>query len=158
MTTPSSSQSSSPQPFARIAIGVDFSGSADHALQLARARFPGAERLLVHVVDLAASALPDVSGAGLIPITSTPRLIQELSDIDKRRLDGITQPGESQQLVTGDPAVGLIEAARAWNADLIVVGTHHQGAIEHFFSGSVAESVVKRSPLPVLVIRSDARR
>jgi nucleotide-binding universal stress UspA family protein len=142
----------------RVAIGVDFSGSADNALHLARARFPQAERLLVHVVDIATAALPDVSGAGLIPITSTPRLIQELSDIDKRRLDGLTQVGESQQLVTGDPAVGLVEAAQAWNADLIVVGTHHQGALEHFFAGSVAESVVKRSPLPVLVIRTDHPR
>lgn len=140
--------------FARVAIGIDFAGSSQAALQLARSRFPDAERLLIHVVDARASAVPDLSGAGMVPITSSPDLIATLSAVDKTRLDKLTQVGESQELVVGDPASALVEAAEAWGADVLVVGTHNQGAFEHFFVGSVAEQVVKKARIPVLVIKA----
>ena len=47
-------------------------------------------------------------------------------------------------------------AVRDSGADLIVVGTHSRGAIEHFFVGSSAEKLVARSPLPVLTVRLPA--
>jgi len=140
-------------PFARVAIGIDFSESSAGALELARSRFPGAERLLIHVVDARVAAMPDISGAGLVPMTSSPELLTTLSQVDHSRLDKLTEVGESQQLVTGDPAAALVEAAQSWNADLIVVGSHNQGTIEHFFVGSVAEQVVKRAQVPVLVVK-----
>ncbi len=143
MTTPRVLRS--PEPFGRVAIGIDFSESASGALALARARFPDAERLLLHVVDARAAALPDISGAGMVPMTSSPDLISTLTQVDKARLDEITEVGESQEIVTGDPASALVEAAQAWGAEMIVVGSHQQGAIEHFFVGSVAEQVLKKS-------------
>ncbi|WP_161882761.1 universal stress protein [Deinococcus alpinitundrae] len=144
--------------FARVAIGIDFSESSAGALELARTRFPGAERLLVHVVDARVAAMPDISGAGLVPMTSSPDLLDTLAKVDHSRLDQLTEVGESQQLVTGDPAAALTEAAQAWNADLIVVGSHNQGTIEHFFVGSVAEQVVKRAQVPVLVVKRGSQR
>lgn len=145
-------------PFARVAIGIDFSESSAGALELARQRFAGAERLLIHVVDAHIAAVPDISGAGLVPMTSSPGLINTLTQVDHSRLDQLTEVGESQQLVTGDPAAALVEAAQAWNADLIVVGSHNQGAVEHFFVGSVAEQVVKRAQVPVLVVKRGHQR
>ena len=97
--------------------------------------------------------MPDISGAGLVPMTSSPDLLNTLAQVDHSRLDELTEVGESQQLVTGDPAAALVEAAQGWNADLIVVGSHNQGTIEHFFVGSVAEQVVKRAQVPVLVVK-----
>ncbi|AWN22968.1 universal stress protein [Deinococcus irradiatisoli] len=151
MTTPRVLRSN--QPFSRVAIGIDFSASARDALALARARFPEAERLLIHVVDARAAAVPDISGAGMVPVTSSPELINTLTRVDKHRLDDLTEVGESQETVTGDPASALVEAAEQWGADLIVVGSHQQGAIEHFFVGSVAEQVLKKARVPVLVVK-----
>ncbi|AZI42034.1 universal stress protein [Deinococcus psychrotolerans] len=153
MTTPMPASTPTPQPFARVAIGIDFSASSDGALLLARSRFPGAERLLIHVVDVRAAATPDISGAGLVPMMASPDLINTLTQVDKSRLDKLTEVGESHEIVSGDPASALVEAAQAWGADLIVVGSHQQGTIEHFFVGSVAEQVLKKSRLPVLVIK-----
>ena len=150
---PASAAARAEAPFARVAIGIDFSESSVGALELARTRFPGAERLLIHVVDARVAAMPDISGAGLVPMTSSPELLTTLSQVDHSRLDKLTEVGESQQLVTGDPAAALVEAAQSWNADLIVVGSHNQGTIEHFFVGSVAEQVVKRAQVPVLVVK-----
>jgi nucleotide-binding universal stress UspA family protein len=43
--------------------------------------------------------------------------------------------------------------AKAWPADLIVIGTHGRRGMDHLMMGSVAENVVRVSPVPVLLIR-----
>ena len=48
----------------------------------------------------------------------------------------------------------VADAAREWNADLIVVGTHGRRGIGRVFLGSGAEQVIRLAPVPVLVIRS----
>lgn len=138
--------------FQRVLIGTDFSETADHALGLARARFSGARRRLVHVTDARVTATPDLMG-GLTPASLDPSLLHTLEDADAARLARLVQQGEESELLVGDPVTGLLDAAARWGADLIVVGTHSRGAIEHFFVGSSAEKLVARSPLPVLTVR-----
>ena len=144
--------------FARIAIGIDFSRSSDSALTLARTHFPGGERLLIHVVDARAASVPDLSGAGMVPITPGPDLLGTLGAVDRERLETLSQVGESRETVMGDPASALVEAAEKWGAELIVVGSHQQGAVERFFVGSVAEQVLKKSRVPVLVVKVGGER
>jgi len=50
-------------------------------------------------------------------------------------------------------AVGLLEAAAGWHADLLVVGARGHGSIEKFLLGSVSRAVVHGANLPVLVVR-----
>jgi nucleotide-binding universal stress UspA family protein len=50
-------------------------------------------------------------------------------------------------------AVGLLEAAAGWHADLLVVGARGQGSVERFLLGSVSRAVVHGANLPVLVVR-----
>ncbi len=45
-------------------------------------------------------------------------------------------------------------AARAWNADLIVLGTHGRRGLGRALLGSGAEQIIRLAPVPVLVIRS----
>ncbi|KTD42196.1 universal stress protein [Legionella parisiensis] len=47
----------------------------------------------------------------------------------------------------------IIEAAKNWPADLIVVGTHGRRGYQHLLLGSVAEGVIRNAPMPVLLIR-----
>jgi len=42
-----------------------------------------------------------------------------------------------------------------WGADLIVVGTHGRRGIGRVLLGSGAEQVIRMSPIPVLIIRSN---
>ena len=51
-------------------------------------------------------------------------------------------------------ATAIVEEAAAWGADLIVIGTHGRRGFEHLVLGSVAEGVVRRATVPVLLIRS----
>lgn len=142
--------------FQRILIGIDFSPASLHALEMVRTRFPGAQRRLAHVTDARALATPDVMG-GLTPVMPDPGLLHTLEDADSSRLARVVQPGEDTELLVGDPVTGLLDAARNWGADLIVVGTHDQGALEHFFIGSSAEKLVSRSAVPVLCVRLDGQ-
>jgi nucleotide-binding universal stress UspA family protein len=52
-----------------------------------------------------------------------------------------------------DPAQALIQAARAENADLIVVGSTGSGFVTRAIVGSTAENVVRQAPCDVLIVR-----
>ena len=54
---------------------------------------------------------------------------------------------------TGDAADAIIAAARDYDADVIVVGTHEHGWFDRLFSHSVSEKVVRKANVPVLVAR-----
>jgi nucleotide-binding universal stress UspA family protein len=54
---------------------------------------------------------------------------------------------------SGAPAEIIVQTAQEQNSDLIVMGTHGQGAIAEVLIGSTAKWVVRQSPIPVLVIR-----
>ncbi|CAM3315287.1 universal stress protein [Deinococcus saxicola] len=141
-----------PTGFAKIAVGVDFSPSSQNALALARSRFPGAQIRLLHVTDARVTTSPDLMG-GVTPAVFDAGLLNSLEDSDARRLGALMQDGEETEQLVGDPVTGIVEAAARWGADLIVVGTHSQGALEHFFIGSSAEKIVGRSHIPVLTVR-----
>lgn len=47
----------------------------------------------------------------------------------------------------------ILREARKWRADVIVMGTHGRRGISHASLGSDAETVVRSSPVPVLLVR-----
>jgi len=53
----------------------------------------------------------------------------------------------------GAPAEIIVQTAIKQNCDLVVMGTHGQGAIADVLIGSTAKWVIRQSPIPVLVIR-----
>lgn len=58
--------------------------------------------------------------------------------------------------VVGRPARTIVDYAEEHDADHIVIGSHGRDGISRVLLGSVAETVVRRSPIPVTVIRSQA--
>jgi len=53
---------------------------------------------------------------------------------------------------------GILDYTEAHGVDLIVMATHGRTGLAHFVKGSVAESVVRRAPCPVLTVRPTAPR
>ena len=49
----------------------------------------------------------------------------------------------------------IAEEARAWEADLIVVGTHGRRGLGRMLLGSGAEQIIRLAPVPVLVVRGE---
>lgn len=58
------------------------------------------------------------------------------------------------ELREGKAASLILDAAHRHKAQLIVMGTHGRGGLEHLFLGSVAARVVRRAACPVLTVRS----
>lgn len=52
----------------------------------------------------------------------------------------------------GSPAHVILNVAREWDADLVVLGTHGRRGLPRFFLGSVAETVLRKAPCSALVI------
>lgn len=53
----------------------------------------------------------------------------------------------------GDAAQEIVAAAHECRADLIAMGTHGRSGVSRVVLGSVAEAVVRRSPVPVMLVR-----
>ena len=60
------------------------------------------------------------------------------------------------QAIAGDPDAVLLEAAKDFDADLIVVGSRGLTSAAHFILGSVASSVAHHAPCDVLVAHTTA--
>jgi len=56
----------------------------------------------------------------------------------------------------GDAASLIIKQTTAIGADLVVMATHGRRGLKHLVLGSVAEKIVRESPVPVLTVRPSA--
>jgi nucleotide-binding universal stress UspA family protein len=145
-----------------ILVATDFGEAADRALSYGRelaARF-GATLHVLHVAeniymtafaaDTYASYAPDLQRD--IEQAADRKLHEALIDSDG------SGPTTVPALVTSSsPAFAIIDYARQHAIELIVMGTHGRGAVQHFLMGSVAERVVRLAPCPVLTVRSHER-
>lgn len=56
------------------------------------------------------------------------------------------------RIIEGEAADSILKEAKNLNADIIVMGTHSRKWLENILMGSVAESVLKHSTIPVFII------
>lgn len=47
----------------------------------------------------------------------------------------------------------IVDEAKKWSADLLVIGTHGRRGFSRFFLGSVAENITRIATIPVLLVR-----
>jgi nucleotide-binding universal stress UspA family protein len=69
------------------------------------------------------------------------------------RLDaGLMERVERIEVCEGYPAEEILQQAKKYDCDLIVMGSHGKGLLENTFVGSVTRQVLRRTRLPVTVI------
>jgi nucleotide-binding universal stress UspA family protein len=61
-------------------------------------------------------------------------------------------PHFEKRVIIGDPVEEILKIIESEGIDLVIMGTHGRKGLEHTVIGSVAERVVQRSPVPVLVV------
>lgn len=54
---------------------------------------------------------------------------------------------------SGVPHATILEYAETAEVDVVVMGTHGRTGLDHYLIGSIAERVVRQSPVPVLTVR-----
>jgi nucleotide-binding universal stress UspA family protein len=67
---------------------------------------------------------------------------------------GATRVTVTTKILEGSPQELIVEEARDWDADLIVVGSHGYGRLQRMLLGSVAGAVVANAPCSVQVVRA----
>jgi nucleotide-binding universal stress UspA family protein len=152
--------------FQRILIGVDDSKVADNAMQqgFELAHQFKAEVALVHIVEpIVSTPMNDTSMMGtLMPSMGSSgvadvEIINSQQEYSKKLLNDITEKYGDGLVIThfnelGSTQETIIDCAAQFNADLIVIGTHSRTGFDRFLMGSVAEYVVRHSPVAVLVV------
>ena len=143
--------------YTSIVVGTDGSETAERAVRQAAglAADEGA-RLVVVSAYQRSGALASGIEAERVPADLRHTLT------DRAQTDELAERGRAiarelgvakvvVQAIEGDPAHTLLEAAKDFNADLIVVGSKGLTSHAHFMLGSVAASVAHHAPCDVLV-------
>lgn len=146
----------------KILMPIDGSKCSEAAVREIAARPwpPDSEVRLVYALEMYPRSL---HGAGVL----APERYEDLESLDRARstnfLDEATSAlktaGFRDEQVTSLVAVGspkriIIDEAENWGADLIVVGSHGDGAIKRFLLGSVSLAVAMHAPCSVMIVRS----
>ena len=145
--------------YERILCPIDGSPTSHRGLQeaIALALDRKATLRIVHVVDLQ-PALSGYGGMGVpAEVLDSMRRggAEALSKArDEARSRGVDIEDQLAESTVGRVAEVIVQAARDWKADLLVVGTHGRRGVSHLFLGSDAEAIARLSPVPVLLVRA----
>jgi len=143
--------------FRHILVPIDFGEASESAFDLAlelATKFE-AKVTLVHV-----TWLPPYYYSAYAEGLAWPT--DELDHMAKKQLDAavasarVRYPNIEGALAAGEPWERILETAKERAADLIVMGTHGRRGLTHLFLGSVAEKIVRLSPIPVLTVSAEA--
>jgi nucleotide-binding universal stress UspA family protein len=140
--------------FKQILIAVDDSAFAAHAADVGikLAKSLHAEVGFVHAFD------PAVAPGTAWGVTADKA--SEMSERSAKHLlaafrERAATPSKVREfLESGKPALKIIDAAKNWPADLIVMGSHGRGKIQGLLLGSVSQEVLHHASCPVLVVRA----
>ncbi|HQU63527.1 MAG: universal stress protein [Nitrosomonas sp.] len=145
--------------YQRILVPIDGSSNSERALQEAIkfAQFHHAHLMLVHVLE-------DIQYAEMENYINYAEILKSFKDSARKMLEKASQlvrqadvEVSEKLLVASGRRVAhvLVEEASQWPADLIIIGTHGRSGFNRLLLGSIAESVLRLSPVPVLLIRSE---
>jgi nucleotide-binding universal stress UspA family protein len=141
--------------YASIVVGTDGSATAERAVQHA-ASMAAAEKARVVIVTAYMPTGASQADAAAVPddlrYVLTDRVqAEELAERGRKIAKDAGVGKVVVQAISGDPASVLLEAAKDFDADLIVVGSKGLTSHAHFILGSVASSVSHHAPCDVLV-------
>lgn len=147
----------------KILLAIDDSKFSKAALKsvLALASVPGTQVRVLHVVEPPTALV----ARGMGGYSSNLRMIWAE---ERRRAEALVGRAAKQlkeaglrtsaSVEIGEPRSKIVDIARKWHADLIVVGSHGRRGLDRFLMGSVSDAVVHHAPCSVQVVRPKRRR
>lgn len=142
----------------KVLVASDFSDTAriaaDWAADLARTL--GSKLIVVHTFDMPVVGVPDA--AFIVDAKTAARLSEQAqrgldAEVTRLRALGVEVEGMLRQ---GDSREVIPKTAEEVGAGLVVVGSHGRRGLSRALLGSVAESIVRSSHVPVVVVRKPA--
>ncbi len=144
-------------PIGPVILATEFGAVSVGAERVAvrMARDAGVSLVVVHAIDVGRLRLP---GGRFRQRVDQARAAREHdAEAMLRRVE--TAGFRPQVLIwEGDPAICVLDAARAEGASRIVVGSHGRGRLGRALVGSVSAVIASRADRPVHIVRSDGGR
>jgi nucleotide-binding universal stress UspA family protein len=148
--------------YQRILVPVDGSVASNRGLAEAvrLAQATGACLRLLHVMDPLTFATGFESVA-----TYNSDVVPMMTDAARKILEDAGRRAEAcgvafDTLLIDNFALPISErveaCVNAWNADLVVIGTHGRRGLKRVLMGSDAEQIMRLSPVPVLLVKAPA--
>jgi nucleotide-binding universal stress UspA family protein len=145
--------------FHTIVVPLDESERAERALPVAAriARASSASLLLVRVVTISNDFPLQARGIALEPYEVVETEYDRADAYLKQMARSDELSGIQVQTIVGshDPAEAILSISQEHQADLIVLSSHGARGATRWKHGSVAQKIVRHSPFPVLLLRSD---
>lgn len=144
----------------RILVPCDFSKPSRDAVKFAMdiAAEAGAEVHLLNVIEL-----PVLHDTLLMPVLNfEASLLEELEEKTERELDKLgavyksTRVKVISELAFGVPVERILHYVEITKIDLIIMGSHGAHGLRAFTIGSNAEKIVRRSRVPVMIVKGAA--
>ena len=139
-----------------ILAPTEFSHHSDRAVKYAcdLAEKFGASLHLLHVLAEVMPVGPDPMLTPVLP----PNFYAEMEAASNQTMERLIKPdwgkpaSVTHSVAWGDPVTMITEYATTHQVDLMVIATHGRTGFSHVVLGSVAEHIVRHSPVPVLTI------
>ena len=143
-------------PYQKILVAVDNSEpsmkAAEHGVHLSLQL--GATLAVVFVIDTTKVNAETESGA--LAQDQVAMLKIEASGTLDRIAKKFPECIFDQFIPEGKPSQGIVDIAKDWEADLIVIGTKGKTGLKRLLLGSTAENTIRLSSMPILVVPSKA--
>jgi nucleotide-binding universal stress UspA family protein len=141
----------------RILVPVDFSDAAKAAVRHAQqlALLYGAKLHLLHVVEEV--VYPSAYGVEppVLPIEDVVNRVETSMGAMVR--DELGDEHVEVTATVGYAPMTILDYAEDTGADLIVIATHGRSGLDRVLLGSVAERVLRQSPIPVFVVKPEQK-
>lgn len=138
----------------RVLVPVDGSDHSERALDHAIDLYGSGEIVLLNVLDLVEAGYDSSAGGELPGFWGDwhERAEEDAAALFAELADGRDVTFDTD-VVVGRPARSIVEYAEENDVDAVVMGSHGRDGVSRILLGSVAETVVRRSPVPVTVVR-----
>ncbi|MCL7417376.1 MAG: universal stress protein [Halalkalicoccus sp.] len=136
----------------RVLVAMDDSEMAERALEFAFEAHPDSEITVLSVVGVPSWFMGEAVGLSLSE--DLPEAAEEHAQrvLDRaREIAAEHDRGIDTAVALGSPSRAIVERAEGF--DVVVVGSHGRDLSSRLLIGNTAETVVRRSPVPVTVVR-----
>ncbi|MFB6192124.1 MAG: universal stress protein [Haloarculaceae archaeon] len=143
----------------RILVAFDESPQATGALRRTLERSPEAEIHVLHVTDPREWMGSDGMGSGYYSEAAFERARESAEALleEAERIAGEYDTTVTTATREGRAASAVVEYAEEHDVDHVVLGSHGRTGLSRFLLGSVAETVARRSPVSVTIVRETGR-